>query len=127
VDAAVAAVIGVEVEIVGVPPAMEEAAAEAALPAATLDAVAGEAALAAAALAFFAAARRLAALEAEEGVPVPEARAVAETWSVSNTTGSGETKREDLRRRLGLPLVCSGRHELCCDGMQNKCLVIVTT
>ena len=51
---------------------MEVAVAGTVPPTVTLDAVVAETALAAAALAFFAAVRRLAALVAEVGVPVPE-------------------------------------------------------
>lgn len=68
--AVVAVAVGIDVE------ADVEIPAEV-LPTAELDAAAGEAVPAAAALAFFAAARRFAALVAEEGVPEPEARAVA--------------------------------------------------
>jgi hypothetical protein len=103
VDAVIVPAIGVEVELVGVPPTMEVAAGVV-LPAATLDAVAGEAVLAAAALAFFAAARRLAALVAEVGVPVPDARAVAETWSVSKRKGAKAMRGRTCSSGLGCRL-----------------------
>lgn len=64
------------------------------LPTAALEAAAGDAVPAAAALAFFAAARRFAALVAEEGVPEPEARAVAVKWGMHKDTYTRAIREE---------------------------------